>query len=61
MNKKAYIVPEMNVFHMVAEPVMAAASTLDPEKDNQEITPSDDEYDGEFGSRMGKGIWDDED
>ena len=61
MSKKAYIVPEMDVFQMVAEPVMAAASTLDPNSDTTSVTPSDEEYDGEFGSRKGSGIWDDED
>ena len=61
MSKKAYIVPEMDVFQMVAEPVMATGSTLDSDSDNPSVTPSDEEYDNEFGSRKGSGIWDDED
>ena len=58
MSKKAYIVPEMNEFKVMAEPLMAGS--MNPNDDHIIETPSDDEYDGEFGSRMGN-VWDDED
>jgi len=37
---------------------MIAATQLDPNKDNQEITPTDDPYDGEFGAKKFHSVWD---
>ena len=57
MKKREYIVPETKILATVAM-MPLAASVLDPTKDDQSITPSDEEYDGEFGSKQT--IWDEE-
>jgi hypothetical protein len=44
---------------MTSDAVMQAASALDPTKDEQGVTPTDDEYDGEFGARQ-YSVWSDE-
>jgi hypothetical protein len=59
--KKTYLVPgiEVTVFH--GDAILAGASKLDPNEDNQTVTPSEEEYDGEFSSnRNNYNVWDDE-
>lgn len=47
MTKKAYMAPVATV--EMAEPAqMLAASLLNPDNDNQDITFGDEDYDGEF-------------
>ena len=57
MNRKEYIVPQIKL-HTVEAQQNLAASGLDPTKDDQVITPSDDEFDGEFGAKQS--VWDEE-
>ena len=62
--KKTYLMPSIDIMNIRTEAVLAAASpsnTLDPDKDNQEITPNPEPYDGEFSSkRGGRTVWDDD-
>lgn len=59
--KKIYMMPSIVTMTIHTEAVMAAQSALDPNKENQEITPVDDPYDGEFTSkRGGRTVWDDD-
>lgn len=59
MKKTAYIIPQIKTLLMTSDAVMQAASALDPNEGNQSVTPSDDEYDGEFGARQFS-VWSDE-
>lgn len=59
MKKTAYIIPQIKTLLMTSDTVMQAASALDPNEGNQSVTPSDDEYDGEFGARQ-YSVWSDE-
>ena len=62
--KKTYLMPSIDIMNIHTEAVLAAASpsnTLDPDKDSQEITPTDDPFNGEFSSkRGGRTVWDDD-
>ena len=62
--KKTYQMPSIDIVNIRTEAVLAVNSpsnTLDPDKDNQEITPNPDTYDGEFSSkRGGRTVWDDD-
>lgn len=59
--KKTYLMPSIDIMNIRTEAVLAAASKLDENLDNQEITPTDDPYDGEFSSkRGGRTVWDDD-
>jgi hypothetical protein len=59
MKKTAYIIPQIKTLLMTSDAVMQAASALDPTKDEQGVTPSDDDYEGEFGARS-YSVWSDE-
>ena len=59
MKKTAYIIPQIKTLLMTSDAVMQAASALDPNEGNQSVTPSDDDYDGEFGARQ-YSVWSDE-
>lgn len=59
MKKTAYIIPQIKTLLVTSDAVMQAASALDPNEGNQSVTPSDDEYDGEFGARQ-YSVWSDE-
>lgn len=50
MEKKTYIAP-FTTYIEFAQMQFLAASQLDNTVDNQDVTVTDDEYDGEFGSR----------
>ena len=59
--KKTYLMPSIDIMNIRTEAVLAAASKLDENLDNQDITPTDDPYDGEFSSkRGGRTVWDDD-
>lgn len=59
--KKTYQMPSIDIMNIRTEAVLAAASKLDENLDNQDITPTDDPYDGEFSSkRGGRTVWDDD-
>ena len=53
--KKTYIQPETFVFAAQASHMMAA-SVFDPNKDEQDITLTDDIFDGEFSTKESTGI-----
>lgn len=59
MKKTAYIIPQIKTLLMTSDAVMQAASALDPNEGNQSVTPTDDEFDGEFGARQ-YSVWSDE-
>ena len=53
--------PSIDIMNIRTEAIVAAASKLDENLDNQDITPTDDPYDGEFSSkRGGRTVWDDD-
>ncbi|MBR6963052.1 MAG: hypothetical protein IKH86_05385 [Prevotella sp.] len=54
--KKEYIEPSIKMLVAGYESLLASASELDPSKDNQEVTPTEEEYDGEFGAKH-HSIW----
>ena len=39
------------------ESLLASASELDPSKDDQNVTPTEEEYDGEFGAKKFHSVW----
>ena len=58
--KKSYIMPSIEIEKLQVEAILAGASKLDPNEDNQTVTPTDDEYGGEFGgNRNHRYTWDD--
>ena len=59
MKKTAYIIPQIKTLLMTSDAAMQAASALDPNEGNQSVTPTDDEFDGEFGARQ-YSVWSDE-
>jgi hypothetical protein len=59
MDRKKYITPTLTMC-LVTTHTFVMGSTLDPNNDNsQEITPTEDEYGGEFNSRR-HNVWDEE-
>ena len=60
--KKTYMIPGIDVVEVRVDTALAAVSndTLDPDKDVQGVTPSDEEWNDEFGSRRNRDRWDDE-
>ena len=62
--KKTYQMPSIDIVNIRTEAVLAVNSpsnTLDPDKDSQMITPTDDPFNGEFSSkRGGRTVWDDD-
>ena len=59
MRKRYYIEPQTKVLWLQNENLLASQSVLDPTKDEQDITPVDDPYGDEFGSKHS--LWDDDD
>ena len=55
------MMPSIDVTEVMVDTLMAAGSFLNPDDDNQTVTPSDEEYDGEFGSNRTSDQWGDED
>ena len=55
--KKIYMMPSIDVTEVMVDTLMAAGSILNPDDDNQTVTPSDEEYDGEFGSNRTRDPW----
>ena len=52
--------PSIDVTTVNVETLMAAGSILDPDSDNQSVTPSEEEYEGEFGSNSNSDFWDED-
>jgi len=59
MKKNYYIAPAVRVV-TCEEELMTGASQFDPGEDTQTLIPTEEEYSGEFTSRSGGGLWDDE-
>lgn len=57
--KKIYISPQTACIQ-VASVLPLAASKLDSSQDDQSVTPTDEEYNGEFSSRRRRDLWADE-
>ena len=54
--------PGTDVTEVLTDTVLAGASTLDHNSDTPSVTPTDEEYNDEFGSkRHNRDRWDDED
>lgn len=52
--------PSIEITEIESDIVLAGASKLDPNEDSQTVTPSDEEYDGEFCSKRNHHqTWDD--
>ena len=58
--KKIYMMPSIDVTEVMVDTLMAAGSILNPNDDNQTVTPSDEEYDGEFGSNNNSSFWEED-
>ncbi len=58
--KKIYMMPSIDVTEVMVDTLMAAGSILNPDDDNQTVTPSDEEYDGEFGSNNNSSFWEED-
>lgn len=58
--KKEYIAPRMKAKALMTEGTILEIS-LDPTKETQNVTPVEEEYDGEFGARefVSRSVWDD--
>ena len=56
MTKKEYTAPRLSIVAVEAEQMMAA-SILNPDKDSQGVTLSDEEYDGEFNAKENNVDW----
>ena len=41
----------------VYESLLASASELDPSKDDQNVTPTEEEYNDEFGAKKFHSVW----
>lgn len=55
--KKEYIEPSIKTLVTGCESLLASASELDPSKDDQNVTPTEEEYDGEFGAKKFHSVW----
>jgi len=60
MKKNYYIAPAIRITTCEEELMGAGSSFGDPGESTQTLTPTDEEYSGEFTSRSGGGLWDDE-
>lgn len=58
--KKTYMTPSIDVTEVMVDTLMAAGSILNPDDDNQTVTPSEEEYDGEFGSNNNSSFWEED-
>ncbi len=56
--KKEYIEPSIKMLVAGYESLLASASKLDETKDDQKVTPSEEEYNDEFGAKP-YSVWDD--
>ena len=56
--KKTYLVPGIEVVVLHSDVVLAGGSVLDPNENNQTVTPTEEEYDGEFSSNGNYSVWD---
>ncbi|MBP3789796.1 MAG: hypothetical protein J6I52_09275 [Prevotella sp.] len=59
MKRKIYRKPVITLFTLSTHSLLMASQLSDPSQDEQNITPTDEEYGGEFQSRR-KDVWEDE-
>lgn len=59
MKRKIYNKPVVTLFTLSTHSLLMASKLDDPTQDEQNITPTDEEYSGEFQSRR-RNVWDDE-
>jgi len=59
MKRKIYNKPVVTLFILSTHSLLMASQFGDSSQDEQNITPTDEEYDGEFQSRR-KDVWEDE-
>lgn len=59
MKRKSYSSPTITEFALCTQLILMASTLEDPTKEEQDITPTDDPYGGEFQSRR-KSQWDDD-
>ena len=59
MKRKIYNKPVVTLFTLSTHSLLMASQFGDSSQDEQNITPTDEEYDGEFQSRR-KDVWEDE-
>ena len=58
--KKIYMMPSIDITEVLTDTVLTGGSSLDPTKDDQSVTPSEEEYNDEFGGNRNRDQWDDE-
>lgn len=58
MDRKKYITPTLTTYSVTTH-TFVMGSQLNPNEDSQDITPTEEEYDGEFNSRR-HNVWDEE-
>ncbi|MBO4826458.1 MAG: hypothetical protein J5506_04360 [Prevotella sp.] len=58
--KKVYIEPITKVKTAVIEAILQTASELDPNKGDQSVTPTEEEYEDEFGAKKFHSVWDED-
>ena len=59
MKRKIYNKPVVTLFTLSTHSLLMASRFNNPTEEQQDITPTDEEYDGEFQSRR-KDVWEDE-
>lgn len=58
--KKKYMMPSIDITEVLIDTVLTGGSSLDPAKDDQSVTPSEEEFNDEFGGNRNRDQWDDE-
>ncbi len=54
------MMPSIDITEVLTDTVLTGGSSLDPTKDDQSVTPSEEEYNDEFGGNRNRDQWDDE-
>lgn len=54
------MMPSIDITEVLIDTVLTGESSLDPAKDDQSVTPSEEEYNDEFGGNRNRDQWDDE-
>lgn len=58
--KKIYMMPGIDITEVLTDTVLTGGSSLDPAKGDQSVTPSEEEFNEEFGGNRNRNQWDDE-
>ena len=54
------MMPSIDITEVLTDTVLTGGSSLDPAKGDQSVTPSEEEYNDEFGGNINRDQWDDE-